>query len=501
MATDDSDRLDSWKEIAAFIGRDERTAMGWAAQQGMPVHRVPGGKRGRVFASRAEISEWLGRRAGGSPQTVPPSRSTLRRAYVVAGVLGALALLLFGVVFYSRRSRAAPPPNVNRVTFTSDAVVAWHDSHRLWKYQFRLPLESRLGGPTVKLTDFVRYLDLDHGKRRVVILVAPLRLDPNPSSMFEEDVDCFSNSGKLLWSYVPHENLQFGDNDLVGPWFANALYVSETGGKPSIWVAESHFEWANTFVVQLDAETGHATLRFVNTGVLYCLNEVKTASGTYMLAGGFNNENSSGIMAVINEKTPFAASPQTPGTRHQCVNCAPGVPDEYFVFPRTEVNRVEGMYEDPVRGIRVNGDRIQVENMELGTDMSALAIYMFRTTPTIQPISLRYDTSYDMLYRQLEKEGKIHYSRLADSPERLHPLPVSVWTPSGGWADYDVRPPGIVASKPWPISRPPRYLLAAGRRTKKQSTSLLPTGKKFNRRGTLQRAPAGTTADLRNDCQ
>ncbi len=435
--------------------------MRWAAQQGMPIHRVPGGKRGRVFASRAEISQWLGRRADGRSQSESPAKGTLRRTYIAAGVLGALALLLFAFVFYIRRFPATHREPVTRVTFTSDAVVAWHNSHRLWKYEFPHPLDPRLWGPTVKLTDFVRILDLNHGKKRVVILVAPLLMGPNPNSLFEEDVDCFSNGGKLLWSYVPHEKFQFGNSEREGPWYATTVYVSEMGGKPSVWVAEDHHEWGNTFVVQLDPVTGHATVRFVNTGVLYCLNEVKTSSGTYLLAGGFNNEYSTGIMAVVNEKTPFAASPQTAGTRHQCVSCTPGVPDEYFVFPRTEINRVEGQYEDPVRRISVNGNRIEVSNMELGAPLEVRAIYLFRTTPTIQPISLRYDTAYDMLYRQLEKEGKIHYS-LTNSPERLHPLPVSVWTPSDGWADYDVRPGGTIAAKPRPVSKPPRYDLAAG---------------------------------------
>jgi hypothetical protein len=174
MATEEPDHLESWKEIAAFIGRDERTAMRWAAQ-GMPVHRVPAGKRGRVFASRQEISQWLGRRADGSSQSVPTVRGTLRWTYVIAGVVGALALVLFAVVLYSRRSLVVHPLNVTRVTFTSDAVVAWHDSRRLWKYEFRLPLDLGFRGPELKVTDFVRILDLAHGKKRVVILVLPFR--------------------------------------------------------------------------------------------------------------------------------------------------------------------------------------------------------------------------------------------------------------------------------------------------------------------------------------
>lgn len=51
-------RLDSWKEIAAHLGRNERTAIRWE-KKGLPVHRVPGGQRQAVFAYTAEIDAWL----------------------------------------------------------------------------------------------------------------------------------------------------------------------------------------------------------------------------------------------------------------------------------------------------------------------------------------------------------------------------------------------------------------------------------------------------------
>lgn len=51
--------LESWKEIALFLGRDKRTAMRWAANHGMPVHRYPGAKQARVFALRDELQAWL----------------------------------------------------------------------------------------------------------------------------------------------------------------------------------------------------------------------------------------------------------------------------------------------------------------------------------------------------------------------------------------------------------------------------------------------------------
>ncbi len=52
-------RLDSWKEIAGFFGRDERTVRRWEKERGLPVHRVPGVGRSMVFAYTDELKEWL----------------------------------------------------------------------------------------------------------------------------------------------------------------------------------------------------------------------------------------------------------------------------------------------------------------------------------------------------------------------------------------------------------------------------------------------------------
>jgi Tfp pilus assembly protein PilF len=52
-------RLDSWKEIAAFFGRDERTVRRWEKDNALPIHRVPGSAKARVFAYESELKRWL----------------------------------------------------------------------------------------------------------------------------------------------------------------------------------------------------------------------------------------------------------------------------------------------------------------------------------------------------------------------------------------------------------------------------------------------------------
>jgi hypothetical protein len=44
------ERLDSWKEIAAYVNRDVTTVQRWEKREGMPVHRRVHDKRGSVYA-------------------------------------------------------------------------------------------------------------------------------------------------------------------------------------------------------------------------------------------------------------------------------------------------------------------------------------------------------------------------------------------------------------------------------------------------------------------
>ena len=58
-AAQDSRRLKTWKEIAAFFGCDERTVKRWEETRGLPVRRLPNGSRSAVFAYEHELRAWL----------------------------------------------------------------------------------------------------------------------------------------------------------------------------------------------------------------------------------------------------------------------------------------------------------------------------------------------------------------------------------------------------------------------------------------------------------
>jgi len=51
--------LNSWKEIAAYVGRGIRTLQRWERDHGFPVHRPSGKQRSAVFAVTSEVDNWL----------------------------------------------------------------------------------------------------------------------------------------------------------------------------------------------------------------------------------------------------------------------------------------------------------------------------------------------------------------------------------------------------------------------------------------------------------
>src|SRR6202021_2619621 len=52
------ERLDSWKEIAAYLKRDVTTVQRWEKGGGMPVHRHQHDKAGSVYAFSSELDGW-----------------------------------------------------------------------------------------------------------------------------------------------------------------------------------------------------------------------------------------------------------------------------------------------------------------------------------------------------------------------------------------------------------------------------------------------------------
>ncbi len=111
LSPPDRTRLDSWKEIAAYLRRDRRTVQRWEASEELPVHRHVHQSQATVFAFADELDAWLSRRLD-SPEPEPvrepeqpemsapalSARLSRRRAYSWAWIAIGLSAVLVALV-------------------------------------------------------------------------------------------------------------------------------------------------------------------------------------------------------------------------------------------------------------------------------------------------------------------------------------------------------------------------------------------------------------------
>src|SRR5689334_12548196 len=113
-------RLESWKEIASYLGRDVRTVQRWERRDGLPVHRLQHRARGSVFAYPTALEAWrTARDRAPGWDAAALRRSAGSRRPLVLGMLAAVALLLVRLALSGGpRGQGAGP----------DAVRLRHDS-------------------------------------------------------------------------------------------------------------------------------------------------------------------------------------------------------------------------------------------------------------------------------------------------------------------------------------------------------------------------------------
>ena len=118
-------RLESWKEIAAYLGRDVTTARRWEKQERLPVYRLQHSKLGSIYAYTSELDSWRDKQTLGGATDAPAAEADhqptriwpARRGLLVGGVV--LVGLLAGA-YLTTRSRVV---NATRPKIQSLAVL------------------------------------------------------------------------------------------------------------------------------------------------------------------------------------------------------------------------------------------------------------------------------------------------------------------------------------------------------------------------------------------
>lgn len=432
-----SQRLDSWKAIASYLQRDERTVRRWEREQGLPIRRVPGGKGTSVFAYVSEVEAWLkttkplpapvdtAATVNAAPDT-PTAPSSPRQIPGLASIAAAL-LLAAGVL----ASRAVLDLNATAagmtVTLTTDAIVAHDaDGNERWRHAF--PGE-RVETPSERRRHPVEILD---GRRQQIVGATGLQVSVAHETVASGQLLLFTPRGALLNTFSFDDRLAFATGVYERPWGITDFRVDEPDDGRRIALAAHHFQWWPSLVTILDDQWRRQGT-FVNAG---WLERVHWLSSDRLLVGGFFEPGDGGAVALLDAHALDGQSPVSTDSPYYCTVCGHDQPIRYVTMPRSEINRVTASPFNRAR-LEILPDAIVARTLEASPTQTDGIDALYEYTPSLDLVRASYSERYWELHRSLEAQGKLNHAR-EQCPDRDGPREIRMWEPKTGWRTVPV---------------------------------------------------------------
>lgn len=423
-----SGRLDSWKAIAAYLGKDETTLRRWEMSRGLPIRRIPGKRGGSVYAYQSEIDAWL--QSPGAlvdePAAAPAVATAVMPSRRARSLLAtASALLVVVVAALAWRALATVPP-VARTTITESALTAFDGTGReLWTHR----MEEDYRHITSVVSEPVRVIT---GNAARILVASAFRMRAADNQIEGGQLSALTLAGRLQWTYGFDDELTIGGKSFRGPWGTAEFAVEPIGGNGRIALAAHHYTWSPGMVAVLDPE-GRRVSRFVNDG---WLEFVRWLPDGRLAVGGYSESGEGGLVALLD---PAVSDVRTPDTdSHRCDSCAAQHPLRVIVLPRSEVNLASRSRFNRAFLDR-QGDRLVARTAELpasGGEGGAEAIYEFTADLTL--LGANFNQRYWVDHDRLHADGALDHDR-SRCRDREGPRSYRSWSPEGGWVTTVIR--------------------------------------------------------------
>lgn len=385
-----SDRLNSWKEIATYLGKGVRTVQRWEAQMGLPVRRLGRDGGEIVYALRSEIDAWILRGgkavASDAPPAVepasvdepgvapieaplppvppapsgPPRTATPPWVWGVPILIGLIGLAMTGgqgAVSSARSasgpaSTSAPAPassstmspqpgdasgaNPVGASFESGMLTAWSvEGKVIWTMRIRAGLDDRLDTrvplPTGRIFTRIAVDDLEGDGRNEVLLLT------NALSGSGDSLRVFNSDGSARFMHTPGRPVTYGSEVYPG-YNANGIHLLQDGdGSPELWLTAANVSRFPSILQRISA-TGEVVSDYWSNGHIISVRPVTLRGRSFLLVGGYHNETRGGSLAFLDRENATGTAPAETA-KYRCLDCAEGTPAEFLVFPRADITK------------------------------------------------------------------------------------------------------------------------------------------------------------------
>jgi len=341
--------LQSWKEIAHYLGVSVRTAQLWEQDRGLPVQRMPGHRSG-VRATVDELELWK----SGDPakeQQLPDSHDpgrgfSWRISWRIGAIVG-LAIVAISVT----AAITFRAPELASVRLTDDGLSGLDSKGApIWHKHFGVINRGAFeaGESNIWMGD----LDGDTSKD-VLFIPTTLGVKTGPIPLLRLNSD-----GTERWRFDPGRKVSHKGFVYEAPFVARQFAVLPN---QRIVVTSHHSVYTPAQIAVLDARNGSVLREYWHRGHLNVL-----AMGTFgqraaILAGGVNHERQTATAVVLDPDSLEGC--QVENGLPQFDNMKPGKELARVSFPRSSLP-ISQPYNSVARFVAESSGGFRVEVME-----------------------------------------------------------------------------------------------------------------------------------------
>jgi hypothetical protein len=446
----------SWKEIAEYLKCDIRTCRRWELTLGLPIRRVEGAARPRIFAYQNELDDWVRGKSGtaerpaaedtsAEPAPDRPDRDAarLRRRYLYFGIPFIVGGALMLIYFLKPSPRDAQPADF-RID-GSELIILAQSGRELWRYDTRLE-NLRDDNAYHGRFQTKKHSGKEPGADLPWLVIRDINLDRNPEVLFctrtadERGGDilvCLSCRGNELWRFRGGREMWCGSRPYSSDYNTSGfdtLDIDDDGRLETVVISLQTPNWPAQLTV-LDSN-GRVLGEFWNSGHLsdFIIADLQADGQKELLVSGLNNEYGKGCLIVFDRRNIAGGSPQTKA-EFACRGLSSGTELYYLLFPRTDVD----VELSPVEAVAT----ISMENpgiLSLETAVSGLYFILdFRLA--VEDVTLSH--GFMQKHREALIAGRVHSS--LDDPRYKEALAKGVLYYDGrGWTTTPTR---VVSSR------------------------------------------------------
>ena len=393
----DKEKLDSWKDISRYLQRDVRTCQRWEKELGLPVHRLEGTTRPRVFAYTGEIKAWIKEKHANNFEDHSGGRLAARLKLLGFSALIILIPVLLLVLKPPVQSRSP----VDFKIVDSKLVMLDAEGQMLWTFDTGL---SNLESDAIYHQHFQAKRILLKGTAQPYLLIEDIDGDNSPEVIFsiqtrdeirEGRLFCFSDRGKTLWTFDPGRRMTFGETEYSSAFRIQGLRACDWDGDGfmEILCVAIHGYRFPCLLLLLD-HNGELRGEYCHSGYFkdYEFIDLDGDGRKEIVLAGMNNEWQARCCAVLDPGVMKGASHQIE-PEYTCRSLERGTEKFYFVFPHSRLDK----QKTPYHTISLLSFSVKDRRLTLTTDFPPM-IFELNYGLELITLTLTHDfkTAYDV---------------------------------------------------------------------------------------------------------